>query len=46
MKFYETHYEEYIKAVDSYNIHPELDGVYAKKSIHDFNNLIIYIENK
>jgi hypothetical protein len=42
MKFYETHYEEYIKAVDNYNIHPELNDIYKKKSIHNFNNLIIY----
>lgn len=42
MKFYETHYEEYIKAVDNLNIHPELNNIYEKKSIYDFNNLIIY----
>jgi len=42
MKFYETHYEEYIKAVDNLNIHPELNNIYNKKSIYDFNNLIIY----
>ena len=42
MKFYETHYEEYIKAIDTYNIHPELENIHNIKSIRDFNNLIIY----
>ena len=44
MKFYESHYEEYIKSVEKYNIHSEMDILYTKfpKSIRDFENLIIY----
>ena len=40
MKFYETHFEDYLKEVDKYDIHPEI--TYNKKNIHDFNNIIIY----
>ena len=44
MKFCETHFDEYIKSVEKYNIHKELLPIYDKfpKSIHDFENLIIY----
>ena len=44
MKFYESHFDEYIKSVEKYNIHKELVPIYNKfpKSIHDFENLIIY----
>jgi hypothetical protein len=44
MKFYETHYEEYINTLNTYNIHPELETVYNNipKNISDFTNLIIY----
>ena len=44
MKFYESHYEEYIKSVENYNIHDELKPIYDKfpKNIRDFENLIIY----
>jgi len=40
MKFYETHFEDYIKEVDNYNIHPEI--TYSIKNIHEFDNLVIY----
>ena len=30
MKFYESHYEEYINSVEKYNMHPELIETYAK----------------
>lgn len=40
MKFYETHFEDYLKEVDNYDIHPEIQ--YNIKNIHDFNNIIIY----
>jgi len=40
MKFYETHFEDYLKALNGYNIHPELN--YNIQSINDFNNLIVY----
>jgi DNA polymerase III delta prime subunit len=44
MKFYETHYEEYLYACEKYNIHPELISLYENfpKDINDFGNLIIY----
>jgi hypothetical protein len=43
MKLYETHYEEYLNAVNQYNIHPELNPIINK--IHNnsaFDNLIVY----
>ena len=44
MKFYETHYEEYLNSCEHYNIHPELISIYEKfpKDIQQFGNLIIY----
>ena len=44
MKFYESHYEEYINSVEKYNMHPELIETYAKfpKRISQLENLIIY----
>ena len=44
MKYYESHYEEYIHAVEKYNIHPELKETYAKfpKRLSQLENLIIY----
>ena len=44
MKFYESHYEEYIKSVEMHNIHKELLPLYEKfpKNIRDFENLIVY----
>ena len=44
MKYYESHYEEYISAVEKYNIHPELTETFSKfpKRINQIENLIIY----
>jgi hypothetical protein len=44
MKFYESHYEEYIHAVDIHNIHPELKPIFDAfpKKLQQFDNLIIY----
>ena len=44
MKFYETHYEEYISAIEEYNLHPELDDFInaAPDQISQFGNLIVY----
>jgi hypothetical protein len=44
MKFYETHYEEYIQTSENYNIHPELSSLIRElpKNIGDFGNLIVY----
>ena len=37
MKFYESHYEEYLESMNKYNLHPELSG-----KIHNIGNLIVY----
>ena len=44
MKYYETHYDEYLRAVNNYNLHPELIPYFAKfpKNVHDLTNLIFY----
>jgi hypothetical protein len=44
MKFYETHYEEYIHSVHQYNIHPEMLPIYERfpKILSKFGNLIVY----
>lgn len=44
MKFYETHYEEYIHSVEQYNIHPEMLSIYERfpKILSKFGNLIVY----
>ena len=44
MKFYESHYEDYLDAVSKFNIHPELDAVYEKlpKHISQLGNMIVY----
>jgi hypothetical protein len=44
MKYYETHYEEYIHSVEQYNIHPELSVLYDNfpKNRMDFGNVIFF----
>lgn len=44
MKFYETHYEEYINAIEEYNLHPEFDDFIKSipNQISQFGNMIIY----
>jgi len=45
MKFYETHFEEYIRSADLHNLHPKLEkNIYAKfpNNIHDLKNVIMY----
>lgn len=44
MKYYETHYEEYIHSIEQYNMHPELLPLYQKfpKKLSDFCNLIVF----
>lgn len=44
MKYYDTHYEEYILSVKQHNIHPELEEIFAEfpKTIRDLGNLILY----
>lgn len=44
MKYYETHFEEYIQAVDRYNLHPEMvkyRDMFPDPLSH-FGNLILY----
>jgi hypothetical protein len=44
MKFYETHFEEYISENNRVNLHPKLDKLYEKfpKNIQEFKNIIFY----
>jgi hypothetical protein len=44
MKYYETHYEEYIHSVEQYNMHNELLPLYQNfpKKLCDFGNLIVF----
>ena len=47
MKFYETHFEEYINENNRENLHPKLDKIYEKfpKIIDDLKNIIIFGPN-
>jgi hypothetical protein len=44
MKFYETHFEEYINENHRENLHPKLDKIYERfpKIINDLKNLIFF----
>jgi hypothetical protein len=44
MKYYDTHYEEYVQSVKSHNIHPELKEVFDNfpKTIKELGNIIVY----
>lgn len=45
MKFYETHFEEYVAETRRMNLHPKLDKVYATAFpalLKDFKNVIFY----
>lgn len=44
MKFYETHFEEYISENNRVNLHPKLEKIYENfpNSLIDFKNLIFY----
>ena len=44
MKFYETHFEEYISENNRINLHPKLDKIYEKfpKTIQELKNIIFY----
>jgi hypothetical protein len=43
MKFYESHYEDYLESLSRYNIHPELEPVYnaLPKHISQLGNIIV-----
>ena len=44
MKFYETHFDEYVNKSENDNLHPELESVHAKlpNTINQLSNLIFY----
>jgi hypothetical protein len=44
MKFYETHFEEYITENNRENLHPKLQKIFNKlpASLHDLKNIIFY----
>jgi hypothetical protein len=44
MKFYETHFEEYIQENKRINLHPKLEKIYEKfpKTLDKFKNVIFY----
>ena len=44
MKFYESHYEDYLESVRKYNMHPELNVIHEHlpKQITKLGNMIIY----
>ena len=47
MKFYETHFEEYINENNRVNLHSKLDKIYEKfpKTLHELKNLIFFGPN-
>jgi hypothetical protein len=44
MKFYESHYEDYLESVQLHNIHPELESLHRAlpKHISQLGNIIVY----
>ena len=44
MKFYESHYEEYLESLNKYNLHPELEATFSRlpKLSNQLGNIIIY----
>jgi Cdc6-like AAA superfamily ATPase len=44
MKFYETHFEEYILSAQKENLHPKLNKIYSKfpPKLQNFKNLLFY----
>jgi len=44
MKFYETHFEEYINAIQKQNLHPKLEKIYKNfpNKLNELKNIIIY----
>ena len=45
MKYYETTFDEYISAVDKYNLHPEIGELVSSnfpQKLRDFGNIIVY----
>jgi len=46
MKFYETHFEEYINENKRVNLHPKIDSIYETfpKSIKELKNIIFLVQ--
>ena len=46
MKFYETHFEEYINENHRENLHPKLNKIYERfpKNINELKNLIFLVQ--
>jgi hypothetical protein len=42
MKYYETHYEEYLYSIDQYDLHPELSNLKMPEKKTEFGNLILF----
>ena len=44
MKFFESHYEEYVKEVESFSLHPNIKNLFASfpKNINSLQNVILY----
>jgi hypothetical protein len=44
MKFYESHYEDYLTSIEKYNLHPELETVHdiLPKKLGHLENIIFY----
>jgi hypothetical protein len=42
MKYYETHYEEYLNSLEQYNLHQNLSNIKTPEKKMDFGNLIIF----
>jgi hypothetical protein len=44
MKFFESHYDEYVKEVEEFSLHPEVNELFSTfpTSIHNLQNVILY----
>jgi hypothetical protein len=44
IKFYDSHFEEYVSSIEKYNLHPELTSVFSQfpKHISKLSNMIIF----
>ena len=44
MKFFESHYDEYVKEVEAFSLHPQIKTLFSTfpKNVHDLQNVILY----
>jgi hypothetical protein len=44
MKFFESHYDEYVKEVEAFSLHPHIKTLFSTfpKNVHDLQNVILY----